>query len=57
MGTQVAKCFRQNGIAIKELLGMFQIFFFTSSFIASGFKHDHAQGVGQLIVKFGNFLV
>ncbi len=57
MGTQVTKCLRQNGIAIKELLGMFHILSFTGSFTASCFKHDHAQGVGQLIVKFGNFLI
>jgi hypothetical protein len=57
MGTQVPKCFRQNRKTIKELLGMFQIIFFTGSLIASGMKHDHAQSVGQLIVKFGNFLV
>jgi len=57
MGTQMPKCFRQNRIAIKERLGMFQIILLTGSFVAPGLKHDHAQGVGQLIVKFGNFLV
>ena len=57
MGTQVPKCFRQNRIAIKERLGMFQIILFTGSFVPSRLKHDNAQGVGQLIVEFGNFLV
>lgn len=57
MGTQVTEYFRQNGIAIKELFGMFQILFFAGRLFASRLKHDHAQGIGQLIVEFGNFLV